>query len=85
QQSAREGALHNVLLATTYIRQDKPNLDRAIELGDQAVHTLSGQVSSTRCVRHVRRLVDDLTPYRRNPMVRRFCNDATDLLQTVST
>ena len=85
QQSAREGALHTVLLATTYVRQEKPNLDRAIELGDQAVHTLSGQVSSTRCVRHVRRLVDDLTPYRRNPMVRRFCTDATDLLQTTST
>lgn len=82
QQSAREGALHNVLLATTYVRQDKPNLDRAIELGDEAVHLLSGQVSSTRCIRQVRRLAADLTPYRRNPVVRRFCNDATDLLQT---
>jgi hypothetical protein len=85
EESAREGALRNVLLATTYIRQDKPNLDRVIELGDEAVQTLSGQVSSARCVRHVRTLVDDLTPYRRNSAVRRFCDDAGDLMQTAGT
>ncbi|KAB1937236.1 hypothetical protein F8271_19660 [Micromonospora sp. ALFpr18c] len=76
----REGALRNALLATTYVRQEHPELDKALALGDQAVQTLTGQVTSTRCIKHVRNLVGALTPYRRTPTVRRFCQDARDLI-----
>lgn len=76
----REGALRNALLATTYVRQANPDLDRAIALGDQAVQTLSGQVTSARCVKHVRGLVETLAPYRRNAAVHRFREDARQLL-----
>ncbi|GGM51867.1 hypothetical protein GCM10011608_41050 [Micromonospora sonchi] len=78
----REGALRNALLATTYVQQEQPELDRAIALGDQAVQTLTGQVTSARCIKHVRNLVDTLRPYRRTPAVRRFCQDARDLITT---
>lgn len=76
----REGALRNALLATTYVRQQHADLDRALSLGDQAVQTLTGQVNSARCIKHVRNLVGNLTPYRRTPAVRRFCQDAKDLI-----
>ncbi|MFV2099166.1 hypothetical protein ACFHW1_27445 [Micromonospora sp. LOL_014] len=79
---SREGALRNALLATTYVRQDQPELDKALALGDQAVQTLTGQVTSARCVKHVRNLVGVLGPYRRTPAVRRFCNDTKDLIAT---
>nr|MDT0659433.1 hypothetical protein [Micromonospora sp. DSM 115978] len=78
----REGALRNALLATTYVQQDQPELDKAVALGDQAVQTLTGQVTSTRCIKHVRNLVGALGPYRRTPAVRRFCQDAKDLITT---
>ena len=76
----REGALRNALLATTYVQQEQPELDRAIALGDQAVQTLTGQVTSARCIKHVRNLVGTLQPYRCTPAVRRFCQDARDLI-----
>lgn len=78
----REGALRNALLATTYVRQEQPELDKALALGDQAVQTLTGQVNSARCVKHVRNLVGALTPYRRTPAVRRFYQEAKDLIAT---
>ncbi|MFF0152946.1 hypothetical protein [Micromonospora sp. NPDC005203] len=68
------------MLATTYVQQEHPELDKALALGDQAVQTLTGQVTSARCVKHVRNLVGALTPYRRTPTVRRFCQDARDLI-----
>ena len=77
----REGALRNALLATTYVRQAHPDLDQAIALGSQAVQTLSGQVTSARCVKHVRNLVDNLAPYRRTTAVRSFREDAKELLR----
>jgi hypothetical protein len=80
----REGALRNALLATTYVRQDSPDLDQAIALGTQAVETLSGLVTSARCVKHVKRLTDSLDPYRRNALVRQFLEQSTDLLRTVA-
>lgn len=80
QQSMREGALRAILLATTYLHQENPDLDRACNLGSQAVATLSGQVDSPRCVRHLRTLTEDLRPHRRVPTVRAFCADAADLL-----
>ncbi|WP_231931388.1 tetratricopeptide repeat protein [Micromonospora echinospora] len=78
----REGALRNALLATTYVQQAHPDLDKALALGDQAVQTLTGQVTSARCIKHVRNLVGALGPYRRTPAVRRFCHDAKDLVAT---
>jgi hypothetical protein len=76
----REGALRNALLATTYVQQEHPDLDKALALGDQAIQTLTGQVTSARCVKHVSNLVGALAPYRRTPVVRRFCQDARDLM-----
>ncbi|MFD1320127.1 tetratricopeptide repeat protein [Micromonospora sonneratiae] len=79
---SREGALRNALLAATYVRQGHPDLDKALALGDQAVETLTGQVTSARCIKHVRNLVGALAPYRRTPAVSRFCQDAKDLIAT---
>jgi hypothetical protein len=76
----REGALRNALLATTYVRQEHPDLDKALALGDQAVQTLTGQVTSARCSKHVRNLVATLAPYQRTSAVRRFCQDAKDVI-----
>ncbi|MFF3856666.1 hypothetical protein [Micromonospora sp. NPDC002575] len=76
----REGALRNALLATTYVQQEQPELVKALALGDQAVQTLTGQVTSARCTKHVRKLVGALAPYRRTPAVRQFCQDAKDLI-----
>lgn len=76
----REGALRNALLATTYVQQKQPDLDKALALGGQAVETLTGQVTSARCIKHVRNLVGALKPYRRTPSVHRFCQDARDLI-----
>ncbi|MFI6823291.1 hypothetical protein ACIBJE_20380 [Micromonospora sp. NPDC050187] len=76
----REGALRNALLATTYVKQVQPDLDKALALGDQAVQTLTGQVTSARCIKHVRNLVDALGPYRRTHAVRRFYQDARELV-----
>lgn len=78
----REGALRYALLATTYVQQSHPDLDKALALGDQAVETLTGQVTSARCIKHVRNLVGALAPYRRTAAVRRFCQDAKDLIAT---
>ncbi|WP_422740167.1 hypothetical protein ACN263_13610 [Micromonospora sp. WMMD729] len=76
----REGALRNALLATTYVKQENPELDKALALGDEAVQTLTGQVTSARCIKHVRNLVGALSPYRRTPAVRQFCQDARGLI-----
>jgi len=80
EQSAREGALRDLLYATTYVRQERPDLTRACRLGEQAVATLSGQVDSPRCVRHLATLLDNLRPYRRTPVVRQFHATAGELL-----
>ena len=76
----REGALRDTLLATTYASQQQPDLDQALHLGQRAVQTLTGQVSSARCSGHVTRLTATLTPYRGNPAVRAFIADAGHLL-----
>ena len=81
----REGALRNALLATTYVRQAQPDLDQALHLGDRAVATLSDQVRSARCVKHVNRLVATLAPYRRNHAVRHFTDNAKALLGATTT
>lgn len=76
---SREGALRHVLLATTYLQQNKPELDQALAHGGRAVDALSTEVDSTRCVGHVSRLVDELRPYRRSTDVRKFIDRAQPL------
>jgi hypothetical protein len=77
---AREGSLRRILLATTYLRQDRPEVDHAVSLASQAVETLSGEVDSARCVGHLARLVGDFVPYRRRPAVRQLTEQAAGLL-----
>jgi tetratricopeptide (TPR) repeat protein len=76
----REGALRNALLARTYAQQAQPDLDQAVALGGRAIETLAGQVTSARCVKHVRELTHALAPFARNPGVRRLRVSAQDLL-----
>ena len=78
---AREGALRHILLATTYLRQDQPEVDHAVTLATRAVETLSGEVDSTRCVGYLARLVGDLAPYRRRPAVRQVTEQAAHSIQ----
>jgi len=80
QESAREGALRDLFYATTLAKQERPDLTRACQLGEQAVATLGGQVDSPRCIRHLGTLVDELRTYRRTPVVRQFYSTAGDLL-----
>lgn len=83
--SAREGALRHTLLATTYVRQRQPDLDRAVHHGTHAVETLLGDVDSARCVGHVSRLVTHLAPHRRsNPAVRQLTDQARQLVTTAA-
>ncbi len=78
-EATRERALRRTLLATSYVTQGPPDLDRAAALGDQAVDVLTGQVDSTRCAGYVQRLVEATAPYRRNSSVRRFIEHAAVL------
>ncbi len=76
----REGTQSQIMLAHTYLRQDRPEVDHAVTLASQAVETLSGEVDSARCVGHLTRLVSDLAPYRRRPAVRQLVEQANGLL-----
>jgi hypothetical protein len=80
--ASREGALRQVLMATTYVRQPHPDLDQALDLAGRAVATLTGQVSSARVAGHVARLTGHLQPYRRNPAVKAFTDQARHLART---
>ncbi|MBV9139391.1 MAG: hypothetical protein JO115_00440 [Pseudonocardiales bacterium] len=77
---ARDGALDHIKLATTYLRQDRPEVDHAVTLATQAVQTLTGGVDSTYVVGHLAQLVKDFAPYRRRPAVRQLTEQATGLL-----
>jgi hypothetical protein len=68
------------MLATTYLRQDRPEVDHAVSLASRAVETLKGEVDSARCVGHLARLVGDFGPYRRRPAVRQLTEQAAGLL-----
>lgn len=76
----REGALRNVLLALTYAQQNRPDLDRALAYANRAVATLTGQVTSSRVVRHVRDLHTVLAPFRRSQAVADFTEASRPLL-----
>lgn len=70
--ASREGALRYTLLATTYVHQPDPDLDRALALAGQAVEILADDVSSNRCIGHLQTLLHDLAPYNRQPAVRQL-------------
>ncbi|MGH4016559.1 MAG: tetratricopeptide repeat protein [Pseudonocardiaceae bacterium] len=76
----REGVQSHIMLATTYLRQDRPEVDHAVSLASRAVETLTGGVDSARCVGRLAQLVGDLAPYRRRPAVRQFTEQAAELL-----
>ncbi|SEG26921.1 hypothetical protein SAMN04489712_104155 [Thermomonospora echinospora] len=77
---SREGALRRVLLATSYVQQEHPNLDAGLAQAHQALDTLTGEVDSARCLGHLSHLVDHLTPHRRSPEVREFIDRARPLM-----
>ena len=79
-ETARESALRQVLLATTYIRQDQPDLDGALSHANSAVDVLDGEVDSARCLGHVSRLLECLAPYKRRPAVRDFFGRCAPIL-----
>lgn len=63
-------------MATTYVRQPRPDLDQALALGNRALDALTQQVSSARVAGHFTNLIDHLAPYRQNSAVNAF-NDRT--------
>jgi tetratricopeptide (TPR) repeat protein len=77
---SREGALRQVLLATTYLQQNQPELDQTLAYGSRAINALSGEVDSARCIGHLSRLVNGLGPYRRSAGVAEFLDRARPLL-----
>jgi tetratricopeptide (TPR) repeat protein len=77
---SREGALRHVLLATTYLEQDRPELEQALSHGGRALDALSSDVDSARCLGHLSRLVDSLGTYRRSSGVAEFINRARPVL-----
>lgn len=81
---SREGALRHVLLATTYLQQDRPELGQALTYGSRALDALSGEVDSARCIGHLTRLVNSFTPYRRTPGVAEFIYRARPVLAETS-
>jgi hypothetical protein len=72
--------VYHIYLATTYLRQDQPEVDHAVTLATHAVQTLTGEVDSTYAVGHLARLVGDFAPYRRRPPVRQLTEQAARLL-----
>ncbi|MFL4909399.1 hypothetical protein ACJ6WF_41005 [Streptomyces sp. MMS24-I2-30] len=73
---SRERALRDVLLATTYQQQPKPDLAQALVHGNRAIDALTGTIDSPRCVNHFARLVSGLGPYRRSRGVAEFVERA---------
>jgi hypothetical protein len=65
-----EQADHRRRLAEVYVRRPNPDLDRAAELGNEAVDWLAGQVNSPKVVSRMRELVSVLPHDRHNPLVR---------------
>jgi hypothetical protein len=80
---SREGALRDVLLATTYQRQPKPDLAQALVHGNRAIDALTGEVDSPRCVGHLAHLAAGLRPYRRSHGVAQFIERARPTLANI--
>lgn len=82
---SREGALRQVLLARSYLRQPAPDCDAAVEIADQAVDTLERTVDSARCVGHLAGLVKDFGPHHRRVPVKALIERAADLMTVTAT
>jgi hypothetical protein len=80
---SREGALRDVLMATTYQQQPQPDIPQALAHGDRAIDALTDQVDSPRCVGHLARLVTGLRPYRRSHGVAQFIERARPTLANI--
>lgn len=76
---ARESALRQIFLAHTYLRQDRPEVEHAVDLATRAVDTLNGEVDSARVVGQLTQLLDHIGPYRRRPAVRQLADHAAGL------
>ncbi|MGH3898575.1 MAG: hypothetical protein ACRDTA_10025 [Pseudonocardiaceae bacterium] len=77
---SREGALRQILLATTHLQQQQPDIDPALAHAGRAIDALCDHVDSARCRGHVSHLTHALTPYRRSTGVRGFLDRARPLL-----
>ncbi|MDX6741944.1 hypothetical protein [Actinocorallia sp. A-T 12471] len=77
---SREDALRNTLLATTYIRQPHPDLEKALSHANQSLTLLQGQVDSARCRGHLSQLTTALTPYRASQPVANFLDRTSSVL-----
>ncbi|MGN2638999.1 tetratricopeptide repeat protein [Nocardia takedensis] len=77
--ATREGALRYTLLATTYTRQNDPDIDQAVSLAERAVDTLAGDVDSHRCVGHLTTLIGELDRHHRRPAVRQLTEQVNAL------
>ncbi|MGH4022668.1 MAG: hypothetical protein ACRDT0_26210 [Pseudonocardiaceae bacterium] len=75
----REGARRHILLAHTYLRQDRPDVDHAVFLASRAVDILTGEVDSPRVVGHFTQFIGHLAPYRRRLAVRQLTEQAAEL------
>ncbi|MGH3544850.1 MAG: hypothetical protein ACRDPW_02830, partial [Mycobacteriales bacterium] len=78
---SREGALRQILLATTFARQSSPELERATALGHQALETLRTDVRPARCEQHLGALAGQLRSYSRNPAAREFVAQVDQVLR----
>lgn len=74
----REAALRLILLARSYAAESEP--DQACAAASRATDLLTGQVDSARCVGPLRRLADQLTPFRDEPPVRDLLDKAHRLV-----
>ncbi|MFJ4966028.1 hypothetical protein ACIP6P_26885 [Streptomyces sp. NPDC088729] len=81
---SREEALRDILLASTYQQQPRPDLAQALVHGNRAVDALTGEVDSPRCVGHLARLVSGLSPYRRSRGVAEFIGRTRPVLDSAS-
>lgn len=77
----REGVQSQIFLATTYLRQDHPEVDHAVSLASRAAQTLREDVDSRRCVDLMGRLIGEFAPYRRRPAVRELTEQAAELFK----
>lgn len=79
---SRERALRKFLLATTYIKQQQPDLDAALAQANEGVAILSSEVNSARCLGHLRRFADALTPFRRSAPAKDFLAQSRALINS---
>jgi hypothetical protein len=80
--ASREGALRQALMATACASKTHPDIEQAVSLGISAIDTLSAQVQSARCVKHVVKLAEVMATHRGSVEVREFRDRARHLAIT---